>query len=123
MGKIDSHRDLIVWQKAMDLAVQVYGLSRRLPRTETYGLISQITRAATSVAANIAEGHARGTARDYAQFLAMARGSLMETETLLTLSVRLEYLSSATTVDTLELITQISKMLASLRQKVLASVS
>jgi len=58
MGKIDSHRDLIVWQKAMDLAVQIYRLSSTFPSNELYRLVSQIIRAAASIPANIAEGHA-----------------------------------------------------------------
>ncbi|MGC8540631.1 MAG: four helix bundle protein [Phycisphaerae bacterium] len=117
--KIQSHRDLIVWQRAMDLAVQVYQVSRAFPRSEVYALTSQLTRSVTSVAANIAEGHARGTARDYAQFLAVARGSLMETETLLTLAVRLDYIRPETARPAFDLITQLSKMLASLRHKIL----
>lgn len=117
--KIQSHRDLIVWQRAMDLAVQVYQVSRAFPRSEVYALTSQLTRSVTSVAANIAEGHARGTARDYAQFLAVARGSLMETETLLTLAVRLDYIRPETAHPAFDLITQLSKMLTSLRHKIL----
>ncbi len=117
--KIQSHRDLIVWQRAMDLAVQVYQVSRAFPRSEVYALTSQLTRSVTSVAANIAEGHARGTARDYAQFLAVARGSLMETETLLTLAVRLDYIRPETARPAFDLITQLSKMLTSLRHKIL----
>jgi four helix bundle protein len=91
--KIGSHRDLLVWQKAMDLTVEVYRLSQRFPREEIYRLTSQVTRAAASVPANIAEGHARATSRDYANFVAIAKGSLMETETFVMLAVRLGYLS------------------------------
>ena len=120
--KIQSHRDLIVWQRAMDLAVQVYQISRAFPRSEMYALTSQLTRSVTSVAANIAEGHARGTARDYAQFLAIARGSLMETETLLNLAVRLDYIRHEKALPSFDLITQISKMLTSLRNKILDRV-
>ena len=92
-ARIGSHRDLVVWQKSMDLAVEVYRLSKTFPKEETYRLTSQITRAVASVPANIAEGHARSTARDYASFLSVAKGSLMETETFLMLSVRLGYLT------------------------------
>lgn len=83
MEKIGSHRDLIVWQKAMDLVVEVYRLSQAFPKTETYRLVAQVTRAAASVPANIAEGNARGSGREYAHFLGIAKGSLMETETFL----------------------------------------
>lgn len=96
-AKPDSHRDLIVWQKAMDLAVDIYQLARRLPRDETYRLVSQVTRAAVSVSANIAEGRSRATRKDFANFLAIAKGSLMEAETLLTLAVRLNYLKGEET--------------------------
>ncbi|HEX7240845.1 MAG TPA: four helix bundle protein [Longimicrobiaceae bacterium] len=111
------HRDLVVWQKAMDLVVQVYRLSAAFPREETYRLTAQITRAAASVPANIAEGHARSTSRDFANFLSIAKGSLMETETFLMLSVRLGYLSEDTATPTLHLVTEISKMLTSLRNR------
>jgi four helix bundle protein len=88
-----SHRDLIVWQKAMDLAEIIYGLASRFPAVETYRLGSQITRAAASVPANIAEGNARATRRDYANFLSVAKGSLRESETFVLLAVRLKYVS------------------------------
>src|ERR1017187_3115739 len=91
---ISSHRDLIVWQKGMDLAVQIYHLASGFPTSEIYRLTAQITRAVASVPANIAEGSARGSRKDYANFLVIAKGSLMETETFLMLAVRLGYLSS-----------------------------
>ncbi len=118
--KVGSHRDLIVWQKAMDMVVQVYQLSQRFPASEAYRLTSQITRAAASVPANIAEGSARGSSRDYAHFLSIAKGSLMETETFLMLAIRLNYLEEATTAPTLALIVEISKMLTALRAKLIA---
>jgi four helix bundle protein len=69
MGKVESHRDLIVWQKAMDLVVEVYRLAERFPKSEMYRLIAQITRAAASVPANIADGAARASAKEYAHFV------------------------------------------------------
>ncbi len=119
MSKIESHRDLLVWQKAMDLAVQIYRLASLFPQNEIYRLTSQITRAAASVPANIAEGHARGTRKDYAHFLAIAKGSLMETETFLMLAVRLEYVKEGQANSALSLITEISKMLTAIRTKLL----
>jgi four helix bundle protein len=117
MVKIESHRDLVVWQKAMDLAVQVYRLAGHFPPSEVYRLTAQITRAAASVPANIAEGHSRSTAKDYANFLAIAKGSLMEIETFLMLAVRLNYLGESEASPTLALITEISKMLTVLRNR------
>jgi four helix bundle protein len=110
-----SHRDLVVWQKSMDLAVQVYRLTGRFPKSEMYRLTSQVTRAAASVPANIAEGNARGSRRDYANFLAIAKGSLNETETFLILA--LGYLREQELAPTLFLITEIGKMLTALRAR------
>ena len=117
MGRIESHRDLVVWQKAMDLAVNVYELCSSFPPDERFRLTSQITRAASSVPANIAEGHARASRKDYANFLAIVKGSLMETETFLTLAVRLQYLSSVQAAKAQQLITEISKMITAIRSK------
>lgn len=119
MSEIRSHRDLVVWQKGMDMVVQIYKLTESFPNTETYRLTNQITRAAASVPANIAEGQARSTAKDYAHFLAIAKGSLMETETFLMLAVRLTYLTQGQAGPTLSLITEISKMITVLRKRVL----
>ena len=101
----------------MDLAVQVYRLTSRFSATETYRMTAQITRAVASVPANIAEGHARATRRDYANFLAIAKGSLMETETFLMLAVRLGYTSEEQANPSLSLITEISKMITAIRIK------
>jgi len=122
-GPVQSHRDLKVWQKAMDLTVLVYELAKKFPTTETYRLGSQVTRAAASVPANIAEGNARGTKRDYANFLSVAKGSLMETETFLMLAVRLRYLSQEETTAALNLITEISKMLTALRNRLMLNAA
>ena len=101
----------------MDLAVQVYRLTSRFPATETYRLTTQMTRAVASVPANIAEGHARATRKDYANFLAIAKGSLMETETFLMLAVRLSYTSEEDARPAFALITEISKMITAIRAK------
>jgi four helix bundle protein len=78
---IESYRDLEVWQIGIDVCVQAYQLTRALPADERFGLTSQIRRAATSIPANIAEGHARAYTKDYARFISMALGSLAELET------------------------------------------
>ena len=85
-------RKIIVWQKADDLAVSVYLVTRsHFPNDEKYGLTSQIRRAAVSVAANIAEGSARNSPADFLRFLGFSQGSLSEVEYYLHLARRLEY--------------------------------
>ncbi|HLZ69567.1 MAG TPA: four helix bundle protein [Dehalococcoidia bacterium] len=116
---IRSHRDLVVWQKAMDLAVLVYELADRFPNAEMYRLTAQITRAAASVPANIAEGSVRATARDYGNFLAIACGSLMETETFVMLAIRRNYVRQDDAEPALALLTEVSKMLTVLRNRLL----
>ena len=85
-------RKIEVWQLADDLAVAVYEATKAFPKEEVYGITSQIRRAATSVAANIVEGSSRESAKDYAHFLQIARGSLAETQYFLHLARRLGYL-------------------------------
>jgi len=85
---------LRVWQAAQDLAVDVYQTTREFPADERYGLTSHLRRAAVSIAANIAEGNARGFRREYVQACYVARGSLAEVRSLLDLSVRIGYLST-----------------------------
>lgn len=101
----------------MDLSVAVYGLTARIPSSENYRLTAQLTRAVVSVAANIAEGHARSTAKDFANFLAIARGSLADTETFILLAVRLGYVEERDTVSTLTLLNEVGKMLSALRSR------
>jgi len=117
---VDSHRDLLVWQKAMDLVVLIYGISEYFPVIERYRLTDQLTRAAASVPANIAQGNVRASCKDYAHFVSIARGSLMETETFVMLARRLAYISEERASPALSAITEISKMLTSLRNKLTA---
>jgi four helix bundle protein len=88
-----SHKDLILWRKAMDLAVLVYRTCTTLPRHEVFGLIAQLRRAATSVPSNIAEGYARSSRNEYLYFLSVTRGSLAELDTQLVLAQRIGYLA------------------------------
>lgn len=115
--KIQSHRDLTVWQKSMDLAVNVYRACEAFPKHELYRLSSQLTGAIASVPGNIAEGHTRSTRKDYAHFLSIAKGSLMESETYVGLAFRLGYLKSEETDQLFAAITEISKMLTVLRSR------
>ena len=87
------YRDLVVWQRAIDLVPRIYAVVRKLPREETYALGDQLRRASISVPANIAEGQGRRHPREFLQYLAIARGSLAELNTLLILAQRLGYLT------------------------------
>ena len=111
------YRGLIVWQKAMEVAREVYRLVPRLPREETYGMRSQITRAAVSIPANIAEGWSRETRKDKGRFLAIAQGSLAETETLLALCEDLEWFPTEETARLRGLLDEVSRILTTLRRK------
>lgn len=89
---IKSFEDLEVWQEAQSLALEIYKITRKFPRNELYGLTSQLRRAASSVAANIAEGHSRDTTKEFIKFLFNARGSIAETECHLMLARDLGYM-------------------------------
>jgi four helix bundle protein len=91
-----SHRDLIVWQRAIELAVQTHHATASFPKQEMFGLSSQVRRAAASVPANLAEGSARRTTREFIAFAHFARGSLAELETHLVLAHRVHYLDDPT---------------------------
>jgi four helix bundle protein len=91
---VQSYRDLIVWKKSMSLVLDVYKSTHEFPKTETYGLVSQLRRAAVSVPSNIAEGQARLSTAEFKQSLGHARGSLMEVETYILLAQELGYLES-----------------------------
>ena len=96
------YRDLIAWQKAMDLVVQIYQGTESFPQREIFGLTNQMRRAAISIPSNIAEGQGRSSTKEFLQFLAVARGSLQELETQVSLSCRLKYLDEPTSVRLLE---------------------
>lgn len=90
-----SFKDLVVWQRAVDLVPKVYQLLRLFPKEETYSLCDQIRRAAVSIPANIAEGQARHHPKEFLQHLRIAKGSLAELETLLVVAHRLNYINAA----------------------------
>lgn len=111
---INSYQDLTVWQKGMQLAEDCYRLTRRFPREELFGMTSQIRRAAASVPANIAEGWGREGTREYIQFLRVAQGSLKELETHLILSQRVGLVMEGEITATLNLCSEMGKMIRSL---------
>jgi four helix bundle protein len=117
-----NYRDLDTWKKAMDLAEAIYASTKDFPKEETYGLLSQIRRAAVSIPSNIAEGQGRESPKDFLRFLSMARGSLCETETQILLATRLTYLKPESTEKLLNLAGEVGRLLnglsKSLEQKI-----
>ncbi len=109
--RIRSYRDLKVWQKSMDLTVRTYEVTRRFPSEEKYGIVSQMRRAAASVPANIAEGQARRSTKEFIQMLGIARGSLAEIETFVASSERLGMTRSETSESVLEDCAEINRMM------------
>jgi len=114
---IKSYRDLQVWQKAMALVVESYSVTRLLPKSESYGLIGQIQRAAVSIPANIAEGHGREHLGDYVRHLSFANGSLMELETHFLIAIELAYVTREQTVTAMSMASEVGRMLTGLTRK------
>ena len=112
-----SYRDLIVWQKSVDMVTHVYRLLKLFPEDGKYGLTSQIKRSAVSVSSNIAEGYGRNYTKEYVRFLNISRGSLYEMQTQLQIAINLEFLKSNDLIDVNDLSLQIEKMLNSLIKK------
>ena len=112
---VRDYRDLIVWQKGMDLVTEVYRVTRGFPREELYGLTNQVRRAAVSIPSNIAEGHARQSTAEYRHFLSIAQGSRAEVETQLLIAERLRYMTEVELQAAVLLLTEIQKMLAILQ--------
>ena len=113
---IRSYQDLEVWQKAMDFVVACYQIAERFPKTEVYGLASQLQRAAVSVSANIAEEQGRSHTKEFLNHLSMAYGSLLEVETHLQIAARLNYLENSSLQSLLEKSAEIGRMLNGLMQ-------
>jgi four helix bundle protein len=109
------HRDLVAWQKGMDLAKSIYLLTNAFPKHEVYGLSSQLRRAAVSIPSNLAEGAARNGRREFAYFISNARGSLAEIETQLELAVFLEYVSAEAARQVLMRVAELGRLLTGLR--------
>jgi four helix bundle protein len=111
MHPVQSYRDLIAWQKSMDLVFEIYRSTQNFPRAETYGLVAQLRRAAVSIPSNIAEGHDRLSTGEFRQFLGHARGSLVEVETQLLISERLGYIEPGQSANLLKRTIEIAKIL------------
>jgi four helix bundle protein len=121
------HRGLVVWQRAMSLAAQIYAVTNSFPRHELFGLTSQLRRAAVSIPSNIAEGAARSTTRDLLSFLHIARGSQAEIETQVLLASTLGYLDDEDRIRLLRCIDETGRLLTatihSLRRRLLEQTS
>jgi len=109
--KISSYKDLLVWQKAMDLVIEIYILTENFPKEEIYNLTSQIRRSAISVPSNIAEGRYRGTRKDYLQFLRIAYSSGAELETQIEIAKRLPKTKHLDYTKVDSLLSEVMKML------------
>ena len=119
--KVKHYRELIVWQKAMELVVETYRMAKRLPKEETYALSDQMRRAAVSISSNIAEGQSRKSSPEFGQFLSIARGSNAELETQIELGIRLGYFTAEQAEKAVWLANEVGRMLSSLLAKIASS--
>jgi 23S ribosomal protein len=113
--KIEDYKDLIVWQRSMELAEEVYRLVKKLPKEELFALSDQIRRAVISIPSNIAEGYERNSTKEYIHFLSIAKGSKAELETQLLLCTKIHYLNNSDIEKSISLIQEIGKMIHSLQ--------
>ena len=118
---VRSYTDLIVWQRAMELVVEIYDIVRKLPKEEIYALSDQMRRSAISIPSNIAEGQARNTTREFVSFLSIAKGSDAELHTQLLICDKLGYLTQEDIDTALKLTEEVGKMLVSLIQTLKAN--
>jgi len=112
-----SYRNLIAWQRALELSVTIYRLTGNFPREEVYGLTSQMRRAAVSIASNIAEGYGRGSRREYRQFLRIAYGSVLELQTQLAIANKLGFGESETMERTQAMSEELGKIIWAIQKK------
>ncbi len=112
--KTSDFRELKVWQKSMDVAVEVYEVIKGLPKEERFCLCDQMRRCSVSIPSNIAEGHNRNSTKEYIRFVSISRGSVAELQTQLLLCQRLRYISEDTLSSYYSRLVEIDKMLGSL---------
>ena len=118
MFKINTFRDLLVWQKSMRLVTNIYQNTSSFPQSENYGLTSQIRRCAISIPSNIAEGYGRNSTGDYKRFLRISVGSLFEFQTQIEIAFNLNYISNDTFQEILSNTNELDRMLSSLINKI-----
>lgn len=114
MAEIKTHKDLLVWEKSIDLVEQIYKFTKQFPKEELYGITNQMRRCAVSIPANIAEGSGRKNKAEFIQFLHIALGSASELETHLIISQRLGFLSSNSYDEIMNALNEIIKMICGL---------
>ena len=114
---LQSHRDLIVWQRSIELVTEIYRLVKILPKTETYALSDQMRRSVISIASNIAEGFGRNSTREYIQFLSISRGSCFELDTQIQACLKIGYLTEEDIKKSFAFLEEIIKMLNTLISK------
>lgn len=110
-NNLNSYKDLIVWQKAMELVIEIYKLTDKFPKEEIYGIISQMRRCAISIPSNIAEGRRRDGKKDFRRFLIIAYGSGAELETQVEISKRLKFAKEIEFIEVEKILLEIMKML------------
>jgi four helix bundle protein len=123
VSKINSYQDLIVWQKSIDLTTSIYTITTHFPKSEFYGLSSQLQRAAVSIPSNIAEGHARESSKEFLHFISISLGSLAEVETQIIISGKLGWIQESAMNDVLEKTNEIGRMLRGLQKSMKLNAS
>jgi four helix bundle protein len=119
---VKTYRDLIVWQKAFNLAVEIYRVSSEFPRHELYGLSAELRKTSRSIVCNIAEGHKRGGTAEYIRFLRISAGSAAELETQVMLADRLGYFSKDAAHRIVDLLSEIVRILDALIRTLTAKI-
>ncbi len=112
-----NYKDLQVWQKAFDLSASVYGITKKFPKEEIFGITSQMRRCSVSVVSNIAEGHGRGSNKEFSRFLKISIGSCNELETQVLLSEKMKYIDKEKSLEFQESCNEIIKMIHGLIKK------
>lgn len=115
--KLQSYKDLIVWQKSIELVIIVYKITSKFPKSELFGITSQARRAVVSIPSSIAEGYGRRHIKEYRQYLSISYGSTLELETPLIISKKLEFVSASDFDKAISLLQEVSKMLNSMLNK------
>lgn len=118
MNKINSYNELIVWQKSLDMVTHIYKITESMPKSESYGLITQMNRASVSIPCNIAEGWGRESTKSYTMFLKISRGSIFELETLVQIGRKLNLISEEQSLSILSRTVEMQRMLNSLIKKI-----